>query len=687
MRTKLTTTHLERRAYVYVRQSTAMQVHEHVESKQRQYALVERAVALGWKRGDVEVVDEDQGKSGASSEGRTGFARLADAVGHGEAGAILAIEVSRLARSSTDWQRLLSLCSVADVAVIDEQAVYDPADRDDRLLLDLKGTMSEAELHWLRLRLVGGRLNKARRGELWRLAPSGYVWRGDRLVLDPDEAVRAAVKVVFERFAVESSMWAVVRWATETGFTFPTRRTSDENGEIDWRPLTTGRLAGVLHNPTYAGVYTYGRRTSRPTIVDGQIRRRQHRLSVEKWPVRIDNAHPAYISWETYEANQARLAQNQPRMHGAMSGAPKNGPALLAGLALCGRCGRRMRVDYSTKERRQWRYLCQGERHTGDGICWSVVGEAIDRDVEQLFLATMVPSEIDLSLAVDQELQGQASSLANQWQARLEQARYEVRRAERRYKAVDPDNRVVARTLEGEWEARLHELGEVERQYAAARRERRVELTDHDRGALREIARDLPALWRSETTPAADRKAMLQLVIEAVTLAPIDLPKRTTRVRVQWRTGVVDEHFVERPGWGATPTTVVERIRTMNAEGELDRAIAERFNAEGIETPKHNAWTESAIRKLRHDHDIAKAARRPTTILPDRHPTTGRYSTPGAARRFGVGTRTITNWIRRGLISVHRERYGRYDARWLEIDDLLAEKLERLAARPVQPEQ
>lgn len=686
MRTKLTT-HLERRAYVYVRQSTAMQVHEHVESKQRQYALVERAVALGWNRGDVEVIDEDQGKSGSSSEGRTGFARLADAVGHGEAGAILAIEVSRLARSSTDWQRLLSLCSVADVAVIDEQAVYDPADRDDRLLLDLKGTMSEAELHWLRLRLAGGRLNKARRGALWRLAPTGYVWRIDRLVLDPDEAVRGAVRVVFERFAVESSMWAVVRWATETGFMFPTRRTSDENVEVDWRPLTGGRLADVLHNPTYAGVYTYGRKTSRPTLVDGQIRRRQQRLSVEECPVRIDDAHPAYISWESYQANQARLAQNQPRMHGAVSGAPKNGPALLTGLALCGRCGRRMRVDYSTRERRQWRYLCEGKRDTGDGICWSVLGEAIDHDVEQLFLSTMVPSEIDLTLAVDHELQGQASSLANQWHARLEQARYEARRAERRYKAVDADNRVVARTLEREWEARLQELGEVERQYVAARRERRVELSDKDREALRDISRDLPALWRSENTPPADRKAMLQLVIEAVTLEPIDLPKRTTRVRVQWRSGVVDERFVERPGWGATPVSLVERIRAMNADGELDATIAVRFNAEGIETTKHNKWTESAITKLRHDHGIAKAIRCPTTILPDRHPTTGKYSVPGAARRFGVTPRVITNWIRRGLINVLRERYGRYDARWLEIDDVLAEKLERLAARREQPEQ
>src|SRR5262245_2863484 len=221
MTIKLEPTHFERRAFVYVRQSTTMQVHEHVESKHRQYALVERAATLGWNQAGIEVVDEDQGKSGATSEGRVGFARIADAVAQGEAGAILAVEVSRLSRSSTDWQRLLALCAVAGVVVIDEQAIYDPADGDDRMLLDIRGTMSAAELHWMRLRLAGGRLNKARRGELWRVPPIGYVWGGTRLELDPDEAVQRAIRVVFERFAIESSIGAVARWAQQAGFKFP----------------------------------------------------------------------------------------------------------------------------------------------------------------------------------------------------------------------------------------------------------------------------------------------------------------------------------------------------------------------------------------------------------------------------------------------------------------------------------
>jgi DNA invertase Pin-like site-specific DNA recombinase len=674
MTAKLTRTHFDRRAFVYVRQSTAMQVHEHVESKRRQYALVERAAMLGWSRGNIEVIDEDQGKSGATTDGRRGFARIADAIGQGQAGAILAVEVSRLSRSSMDWQRLLGLCAVAGVAVIDEQAIYDPADGDDRMLLDIRGTMSAAELHWMRLRLNGGRLHKARRGELWRLAPTGYVWGGTRLELDPDEAVQNAVRVVFERFAIEPGIGAVARWAREARFKFPTRRKND--GELEWRELTIGRVNGILHNPTYAGVYVYGRMPTRKVISDGQIRERPTRLPVDEWAVRIDDAHPAYISWEIFVSNEQRLRENMPKMHGASSGAPKNGPALLSGILLCGQCGRRMRVDYTTSDRTYWRYTCVGNQMSGGPTCWSVNGDMIDADVEGLFLETMTPSEIDLSIAVEREAHGQAASLAAQWRTRIEQARYEAQRSERRYKAVDPENRVVARTLEREWESRLAELEEVEHQYANTRRERRVELTAADREALRAIARDLPAVWRSQTTTSSERKAMLRLVIEIITLAPIDVPKRTTRVRVQWRSGVIDERFVERPG-GATPSNIVERIRVLIGQGLHDEDVARCFNEEGLVTAKHQHWTPHAIQHLRCEHGIEKARRPRIAVLPDRHPITNRFSVPGAARRFGVSTRAVQYWIHTGLVKGHRERYEQYDAWWLDIDDKLAAKLER----------
>jgi DNA invertase Pin-like site-specific DNA recombinase len=675
MTAKLNRTHFERQALVYVRQSTAMQVHEHVESKQRQYALVERAAALGWSRNRIEVIDEDQGKSGASAEGRTGFARIADAVSEGQAGAILAVEVSRLSRSSMDWQRLLALCAVAGVAVIDEQAIYDPASGDDRMLLDIRGTMSAAELHWMRLRLWGGRLHKARRGELWRLAPAGYIWGGMRLEIDPDEAVQQAVRIVFERFALEPTLGAVVRWGRQAGFKFPTRRKTD--GELEWHPLTQGRLIGVLHNPAYAGVYVYGRRPTRKVISNGEIRERSTRLPVDQWPVRIDAAHPGYITWETFVSNEQRLHENRPKMHGAVAGAPKDGPALLAGIVLCGRCGRRMRVDYTTIARTYWRYVCIGERTSGGSLCWSANGDVIDADVETLFLETMVPSEIDLSIAVEREAHGQAASLASQWQTRIEQARYEARRAERRYKAVDPENRVVARTLEREWEARLVDLEEVERQYASTRRERRVELSAADREALRAIGRDLPSVWRSETTTPSERKAMLRLVIEVITLEPIDLPKRTTRVRVQWRSGVIDERFVERGPWGATSANIIDRIRELIEQGLHDDDIAQRFNDEGLITAKQRRWTARSIKNLRVNHSIEKTRKPRAAVLPERHPVTKRYSVPGAAKRFGVTISAIQHWIRLGVVPAHRERYAHYDAWWLDIDDALAAKLDR----------
>jgi DNA invertase Pin-like site-specific DNA recombinase len=685
MKNKLASSHLERRACVYVRQSTAMQIHEHVESTKRQYALVERAAILGWSRADVEVIDDDQGKSGSTSDERAGFIRLANAVAHGEVGAVLAVEVSRLARSSTDWQRLLSLCAVTGVVVIDEQSIYDPADHDDRMLLDLKGTMSEAELHWLRLRLAGGRLNKARRGELQLRPPIGYVWRDNRFVLDPDEAVQRAVRLVFERFAIEPSICAVVRWAYRNGIKFPTRRGPvDGSGELEWHTIRVGRLSAMLHNPIYAGVYAYGRQKSHKLIVDGEIRTRVKRLAESEWAVRIVDAHHAYIDWETYVSNQEKLRTNQPRMHGATGGAaPKDGGALLAGIVLCGRCGHRMRVDYTTHERTNWRYVCAGKNDTTQHICWGVRGEEIDRTVEEVFLATMVPEEIDLTIAVEQEANGQARSLEAQWQARLEQARYEARRAERRYKAVDPDNRVVARTLEREWEARLRDLDDVERQYADARRTRRVDLTAADRAALREIAKNLPAVWRANTTTAADRKAMLRLVIEVISLVPIDIPVRSTRVRIQWRSGAVDEKIIERPVWlhrlPALPKTLLDRIQAMLDEWLENDQIAQRLNDEGFRTAMGRAWSASTVAHARNKHKLRRAQKLRRNWLPDRHPTTGRYSIPGAARRFGVTREVIKSWIKRGLVRAHTARYGRYDARWLDIDDALAADLSRLA--------
>lgn len=658
-----------------------MQVHEHVESRQRQYALVDRAAALGWSTSAIEVIDEDQGKSGATTEGRSGFGRLADAVAHGRAGAVLAIEVSRLARASADWQRLLQVCAVADVVVIDEQSVYDPADKDDKMLLDLKGTMSEAELHWLRLRLVGGRMNKARRGQLEVTAPTGYVWRDGAFAFDPDESVQRAIRLFFERFGVEPTAWAVVRWANAHNVAFPRRQWySDGTSALTWLPLTQGRIVRLLQNPRYAGVYVYGRRQKKKVLVDGEVRVRSTRLrDPREWPVRIDGAHPGYIDWETFVKNQDKLRSNQSKPQTATRGAPNRGSALLAGLLVCGRCGRHMRTMYETGKNPY--YSCLGERDRGRSTCWSVPARPVDEAVAELLLATMVPKDLDLSLAVEHEADQQAKALEAQWRTRLEQVAYEARKAERRYKAVDPDNRVVARTLEREWEARLHEVEEIERDYAEAKRARHVDLTDDDRRRIRALARDLPRVWRASTTEPAERKAMLRIVIEAIALAPIDLPRRMTKVRVQWKSGNVSELSVERNYRHRAQTHVLARLAELVAEGHHDEVVAERLNREGLTTGKSQPWTAGIVQNARLASDLPRiASRKSYRFLPDRHPATGDYSMPGAARRFGVARDLLRSWIERGLIRAYSERYGRYDARWLVIDDATAQRLTQLAA-------
>jgi len=688
MKGQIEASQLTRRAFVYVRQSTMAQVLHHQESTMMQYDLRQRALALGWAPEAIEVIDEDQARSATTTDGRSGFGYVARAVAHGEAGAVFAFDVSRMARASEDFRRLLGLCGVAGVAVIDEQRIYDPADHDDKLLLELKGAMSEAEIHWLRLRLEGARQHKARRGALKLPAPTGYLWGERGFELDPDEAVQRAMRVIFQRYDIEPSGWAVVRWARQTGFTVPTRRSAtDGDAGVEWKALGVSRLHEILKNPVYAGVYTYGRRRQQQVLVDGQIRRvRPDMRDPDRWMVKIDHAHPGYITWERYVQNQDKLRQNMARTGNLSRGAPREGPALLSGLLVCGRCGQRMGPGYARGARaRFWTYICHGDRDKGQKGCWTVAGARIDAAVEQLFLDTMVPSELELALAVDHEVAGRAEELAQQWRARREQAAYEARRAEKRYKAVDPDNRVVARTLEREWESKLRELEEVERQYTEARRTKRVELSPDDRTRVRELARDLPAVWRSPVTPPADRKAMMRLVIEAISLSPIEVPRRATRVKVAWQSGTVTEIEVPRPhrrDLFRTPPPAVERMRALAAAGRHDEEIAEILNADGMRTGRGLAWNTWAVRWTRKTERICRVApdRPRRELLPDQFPD-GRYSVAGAAKRFGVTLDVIRAWVRRGLVPGERNDFQAHRrVWWLEIAEDTAARLERLAA-------
>ncbi|MBI3892135.1 MAG: recombinase family protein [Candidatus Wallbacteria bacterium] len=611
MNQRIDATHLSRRAIVYPRQSTLRQLVEHRESTVRQYALRERAVALGWAPQQVEVIDWDLGESATSVKNRLGFQRLAEEVAHGRVGAIFALECSLLARCSADWQRLLELCGLADVPLIDEQTIYAPRDPDDRLLLGIKGTLSEAELNWMRLRLQGAILSKARRGELKRNPPVGYEWdaRSKRLVMSGDGRIRSAIALVFERFRVEACGSAVARYFFANGLEIP-RLTNA--GPVRWRLPNSVAIVQILRNPAYAGAYVFGRRLQSKGLVDGEIRTRVTKnVPREQWKVCLPGHHPGYIDWNEYMANQKKLDANRyQHADPQRPGAPRSGDALLQGLLLCGRCGTRMKTQFqSRKNCIRPRYRCAGidsRRGSAQG-CWPVAATRIDQAVVERFLAAVVPAELELSLRVANEVERQTQELNRQWELKLEQSRFDARHAERRYRAVDPDNRVVARTLENDWNDALVRLQELEASWEEEKRIRHLELTDEDRRRIRKLSGDLPRIWSAATTTPEDRKQLLRLLLSEITLDPIEVPTSGTRVRLLWRTGTVDELFVQEDavaraqtqGRSGRTAEIMDELTRPKRTGLTDGEAAVQLNAAGILTLGRRPWTRKAIERFR----------------------------------------------------------------------------------------
>jgi DNA invertase Pin-like site-specific DNA recombinase len=682
MNEKIQATHLARKAVVYIRQSTLKQVQEHRESTARQYALSQRGADLGWQIEQVEVIDEDLGKSGASASWRTGFQHLAEDVARGRIGIIFAVEVSRLSRSSADWHRLLDLCGLADVLIADEQAVYTPRDYNDRLLLGLKGTMSEAEQYWMRLRLQGGKLSKARRGELFLFPPTGYEWddAAKRFRFDPDEQVQRAIRLVFERFRLDGSAYAVMRYFAQHGLEMPVRDLATK--DLRWVPPRHSLILGMLHSPIYTGTYVFGRHEERVALVDGQIRRRHvKRMAREDWKVCLHDHHPAYIGWEEYMANKERLHANRTNHQSPeQRGASRRGHALLQGVALCGLCGQRMRTSYSGKHGRA-HYECRsGILRFGDNsICWSLAAAAVDDAVSKLFLEAVQPPEIELGLAVLHETEHQASEVDRQWKARLERARYEARLTERRYKAVDPDNRVVARTLEREWNDKLDEMAEIEREHEAVCRREKVTLTDQDRSRILALAKDLPRVWNAETTTNAERKNLLRMLVREVSLKPIDLPARVTQVRVLWQTDAVSEITVPRRSQFetcATPPDAVEIIRKLFTEKKSDPEIAAELNRLGMHTGQHRLWDATAVRWVRTQ--VLQLRRLPVLPRVGRQPNRrddGLYSVRGVAAYFDVTDDIVRYWIEKGWLT-GADGGGQGRPWWFELDSVTVKRLQ-----------
>jgi DNA invertase Pin-like site-specific DNA recombinase len=587
---KIRPDHLRRQAVVYVRQSTAQQVRGNRESTARQYALADRARALGWPAGAVQTIDDDQGRSASRSDHRDGFKALLAEIGAGQVGVVLALEASRLARSSVDWHRLVEICVVTRTLLADETAVYDPRDPNDRLLLGLKGTLSEAELMTIRCRMHEGRWAKARRGELVSSLPVGYVrTESGAVAFHPDQQVQARLRYVFELFAELRVARRVVARLRREKLKLPAQVWGGPgHGEVRWKVATFGAVMRLLRSPVYAGAYAYGQKEYDAydrSPKTGRARARVRPLT--DWPVCIRDVYPAYLSWDQFVQNQQTLRDNWFRS--GTRGAPRKGAALLQGIARCGRCGARMSLShYSAKEKRAPSYGCLAGYADGGKPCQTMSSAPVDAAVAELFLAAVTPAQVDVALHALDAYEAELAEARRQRHLQLQQADYEVEIARRRYEAADPANRLVVADLEGRWEQALRERERLAREAEEQDRRAATPLGAAERRRVRELAADLGTVWHAPTTEAADRKELLRFLAHRVYLDGVSEPGQI-RIEVEWHTGSRTQVTVPRPAVGAsapkTPAAAVERIRELLPTHEY-AAIVDILNAEGFRTAK-----------------------------------------------------------------------------------------------------
>jgi len=606
---KITAGHLTRDAYLYIRQSTIRQVFENTESTERQYALRQRAVALGWPSERVIVIDCDQGHSGASTADREGFQKLVADVGLGKAGIVMGLEVSRLARNSIDWHRLLEICALTGTLILDEDGLYDPAHFNDRLLLGLKGTMSEAELHVLRARLHGGIMSKAGRGELKTPIPVGLVYNQDnRVVLDPDKQVQGVIRLFFETYRRTGSAWGTVQTFRRDGVKFP-RRWMAGSGDLLWDELTHSKALDTLHNPRYAGAFVFCR-TRRSKDVNGGLRYAV--LPRDQWRFLTKDAHEGYIAWNEYEENQRRLQKNARTMGVAHDeSAPREGSALIQGMVICGKCGKRMTVRYhQRRERLTPDYICQRDGiENAHKICQSIPGGGIDEAIGKLLIDSVTPLALEVALNVQEELQTRIKDADRLRRQQVERAAYEAEQARVRYMRVDPNNRLVADNLEADWNNKLRGLNEVREECEKQSEKDRLTFTDEQKAKVLALAADFPKLWKNPQTSAKDRKRMAQLILEDVTLV------RDTRISVQvrFRGGATKSFTLPMPlrAWQlrkAKPEIVSEIDRLLDYHTE--REIVDKLNEGGWRSPTNFPFNLRMVERLRRSYRLATRCER-----------------------------------------------------------------------------
>jgi len=642
---KIRADHLQRHAYLYVRQSSMRQVYEHAESTKRQYALADTAVALGWARQDIITIDSDLGQSGSSVASRDGFKKLVAEVGMGHAGIVIGIEVSRLARNSTDWHRLLEICAFSETLILDEDGVYDPNDFNDRLVLGLKGTMSEAELHYLKARMWGGRLAKAKRGELKTLLPVGFLYADNaEVVLDPDRQVQQVLRTFFDTFEKKRTAHGVLRTFREQDILFPSRILKGERrGDVVWGPLLYTRAIQMLHNPHYAGIFSYGRIKTRHTP-EGTTKY-THVLQ-DKWHAFIRDAHAAYISFEQWEENQKIIAGNA-QAYGAdrRNGPPREGPALLQGLVLCGKCGRRMQVNYHKRVHGlEGCYLCgQQTRNAGQPPCQNIIGKVVDQAVSELLLRSFTPGAVEMAFHIQHELGQRDEAIDLMRRQHLQRLEYEAAASRRRYMQVDPANRLVADTLEADWNTKLRAVQEARQVYDGQKETDTHLMGEKEKNQITALATDFPGLWNNPNTSCKDRKRIVRHLIEDVTVTKA--ADRSILVQVRFRGGATETLQVD------TPKSAVEQFTTSRQtidhidallDSCHDSGVAAALNAEGHRTARGMAFSNATVGNIRRTYGLKSFS--------DRLHEQNLLTVNEIAQKLDVSLNTAFVWAKKGIL-------------------------------------
>jgi DNA invertase Pin-like site-specific DNA recombinase len=684
---KITCKHLERLAIVYIRQSTPQQVIRHQESTQVQYRLRYRALDLGWPEDRIEIIDDDLGQSGASAEGRRGFQRLVAEVSLNHVGVIFGVEVSRLARSCCDWHQLLEVCALFGTLIADLDGIYDPSQYNDRLLLGLKGTMSEAELHILKQRMMQGKLNKARRGELVTQLPIGYVRRiNGEVGFDPDEQVQAVVRLVFQKFEELGTIHAVLQYLVKHNVQMGVRaRAGLGKGELEWHRCGHDTLREMLKNPLYAGAYAYGRRKVDPRRrIAGRPNTGKTVVAAQNCEVFLQDRFPAYISWEQYERNQEQMKRN--RSVAESVGSVRQGTALLSGLLVCQKCGCRMCVHYGEGNNHH-RYRCmQMLSHYGGGFCQSLDGPALDRFVTEQMLAMLKPASLNVSLEASRDLEKERQQVDNIWQKRLERARYESERAQRQYSSVEPENRLVARQLEREWEEKLSEQKKLEMEYERFLAQRPRLLSEQEREAIMHLAVDVPALWSDESTTVMEKKEILRQVIDRIM---VDVVEKTERVKVDihWAGGMISTLETVRPVAKMKQLSyypqLIERIKHLAGQGLSADRIVEQLSQEEWRPPqRHEKFSPSSIAALMKRLGLTKSSsssKNHSILAQDE------WLVPDLARELNMPPETLYYWIRLGWVKTRQHEGTSTMKKWvIWADSKEIERLRQLRSEPVR---